>query len=337
MTKGGLLNRVTWTAFVMTFAVVVLGAWVRLSDAGLGCPDWPGCYGQILVPNQSDTLQAANAAFPHRPVEAGKAWKEMIHRYVAGLLGLVILLMTALSWLRREQSSSRPTLATTILCLVGLQALLGMWTVTLLLKPLIVLGHLLGGLTVLSLLWWYVLAQSAVTPGNRPEPAWLRLATLVCTLILVFQIALGGWTSTNYSALVCTGFPACAGQWWPAMDPIAGFTPWRGLGINYEFGVLENPGRIAIHMAHRMWALVTFGSLGALGILLIRFAASSSIRRTAVVILVLLVIQVTLGIANVTLYLPLANAVAHTGFAAVLLLSLVTLGYLVVQARTAEH
>lgn len=331
-----LLRRVILSAFFVTFIVVVLGAWVRLSDAGLSCPDWPGCYGQIVVPQHAHEVHKANQAFPERALEQNKAWKEMIHRYVAGFLGLLILALTIISWLQRHQSPSRPLLATALLALVAFQALLGMWTVTLLLKPLIVLGHLVGGLAVLSLLCWYALEQYQTS--NRPQvgnflPGWARPFAFVSIIILIVQILLGGWTSTNYSALACTGFPFCSGSIWPEMDFASGFTPWHGLGMNYEFGVLEHPGRVAIHMAHRLGALITFCCLGALGIMLLRSAVRRSIKQAASAMLVLLGVQVVLGIVNVSFFLPLVIAVAHNGVAACLLLSLVTLNYYVFRER----
>lgn len=324
-----MLRQILLVASITTFVVVVLGAWVRLSDAGLGCPDWPGCYGQIVVPGHADDVQRANEAFPERELEHSKAWKEMIHRYLAGALGLVILSLAVVSWLKKDQASARPILGTIILGLVVFQAALGMWTVTLLLKPIIVLAHLVGGLTLLSLLWWYLLVQQPPTLGSNASvlnlPDWARPVALASITVLMVQILLGGWTSTNYSALACTGFPLCSGSLWPEMDFSSGFTPWLGLGINYEFGVLEHPGRVAVHMAHRLGALVTFCCLGGFGIMLLRSSVGQRIKRIALVMMSLLGLQVLLGIINVSYFLPLAIAVAHNGVAAALLLSLVTL------------
>ncbi len=326
-----MLRQILYVAFITTFVVVVLGAWVRLSDAGLGCPDWPGCYGQVVVPGHVDDVQKANVAFPERELEQGKAWKEMIHRYLAGALGLVILALAVVSWLKKDQPGARPFLGTVLLALVVFQAALGMWTVTLLLKPIIVLAHLVGGLTLLSLLWWYLLVQSRSMQGSNSAmlcfPAWARPVALVAVVVLILQILLGGWTSTNYSALACTGFPLCSGTLWPEMDVTSGFTPWRGLGINYEFGVLEHPGRVAVHMAHRLGALVTFCCLGGFGTMLLRSSVDQKIKQISLIMLLLLGIQVLLGIINVSFFLPLAIAVAHNAVAVALLLSMVTLNF----------
>lgn len=306
-------------AAALALVVVILGAYTRLSDAGLGCPDWPGCYGHVGVPASPAALDRANEAFAHRPVEAAKAWKEMVHRYAAGLLGMVVLGLTVSAWRR----AAGRALATALLVLIAFQAALGMWTVTLLLKPVVVMGHLLGGFSVLSLLWLgYLGARSFVPARHRPPVRLLRLA-LVGMAVLVVQIALGGWTSANYAALACPTFPKCMGEWWPPMDMADGFVMWRGLGVNYEFGVLDSPARVAVHMAHRAWAVVTFLYLGAVGIYALRQAGP--LRAAAAVMLTLLVAQVSLGIANVWLHLPLPVAAAHNAVAALLLLALLTL------------
>jgi len=306
-------------AAVLALVVVILGAYTRLSDAGLGCPDWPGCYGHVGVPATPAALDRANEAFAHRPVEAAKAWKEMVHRYAAGLLGLVVLGLTVSAWRR----AAGRALATALLVLIAFQAALGMWTVTLLLKPVVVMGHLLGGFSVLSLLWLgYLGARSFVPARHRPPVRLLRLA-LVGMVVLVVQIALGGWTSANYAALACPTFPKCMGEWWPPMDMADGFVMWRGLGVNYEFGVLDSPARVAVHMAHRAWAVVTFLYLGAVGSYALR--QTGPLRAAAAVMLTLLVAQVSLGIANVWLHLPLPVAAAHNAVAALLLLALLTL------------
>lgn len=306
-------------AAILALTVIILGAYTRLSDAGLGCPDWPGCYGHLAVPASPDALARANDAFAHRPVEPAKAWKEMVHRYAASLLGLVGLGLALSAWRR----GTGRALATATVLLIAFQAALGMWTVTLLLKPVVVMGHLLGGFSVLSLLWLgYLNARSFVPARHRP-PVWLLRLALIGMVVLVIQIALGGWTSANYAALACPTFPKCMGQWWPPMDMADGFVMWRGLGVNYEFGVLDSPARVAVHMAHRSWAMVTFVYLGAVGICALR--QPGPLRAAAAVVLMLLVAQVSLGIANVWLHLPLPVAAAHNAVAALLLLALLTL------------
>lgn len=320
-------SRLAAVATVLALCVVVLGAYVRLSDAGLGCPDWPGCYGHVGVPESGQEVAAANAAYPERPVEAGKAWKEMVHRYLAGTLGLLILALAIVAWRhRRRQPVWLPTL---LVGLVGFQALLGMWTVTLLLKPVVVMGHLLGGLMTLSLLWWLALRRAGVASrqGVGPSPAagrYLRPWALLGLALLVLQLALGGWTSANYAALACPDFPTCQGAWWPPTDFGEAFILWRGLGIDYEGGVLDHPARVTIHLMHRMGAVVTFLYLGWLAIGTIRARGGQALTVAGAALLLVLLVQVSLGIGNVLLVLPLPVAVAHNGVGALLLLTLVT-------------
>ncbi len=309
-------------ATLLAFSVIVLGAYTRLSDAGLGCPDWPGCYGRIFVPDETAVVEQVNQAYPERPLEQSKAWKEMIHRYAAATLGLIIMLLAAKSWgMRFQGRPTEVTVPTVLFLLVMFQGALGMWTVTLLLKPVVVAAHLLGGMTILSLLYWS--AIRAVEP--RAAHARTALTTwVIAGLGIVFsQIALGGWTSANYSALVCTDFPKCQGQWWPQMDFSEGFILWRGLGIDYEGGVLDGAARTAIHVSHRLGALLTLLVVSSVAVR----AISCNLVKSGVIVLLVLLAQLSLGIANVLLLLPLPLAVAHNGVAALLLLSLVNLLY----------
>ena len=311
----------TVTCFLLAFCVVILGAYVRLSDAGLGCPDWPGCYGRMVV---TEELQAAatQQEYQSRPFNRDKAVKEMVHRYAAGALGILVLLLALLSW-RRGHGDRVP--CSILLCLVALQALLGMWTVTELLKPLIVVAHLLGGMMILGLLYWIILRN---TPRNTPGPGVaprvdkLALAGLV---VLAAQMFSGGWTSANYAALACPEFPACRdGSWWPDTDFREGFTVWRDGRLDYEGGILDAPARTAIHLAHRVGAALTF--LVLLYVALRAFGRGGRVLRLhAAILLCLLCLQASLGIANVMLRLPLPVAVAHNSVAALLMLSLLTL------------
>ena len=216
-----LINRLTAVATVLAFCVVVLGAFVRLSDAGLGCPDWPGCYGKLLVPQGEQAVFAANQAFPDRPLEQGKAWKEMIHRYLASLLGLVIIAIAVTAWRARKFGFST-ALPYCLVALVIFQGLLGMWTVTLLVTPPIVLLHLVGGFATLALLWWLWLSTRVV--DGAPLRHKLGALAKVGLTVLILQILLGGWTSSNYAALSCPDFPTCQTQWWPPMNFAEGFT-----------------------------------------------------------------------------------------------------------------
>lgn len=321
-------THLTLLATVLALLVVLLGAYTRLSDAGLGCPDWPGCYGHVGVPDTAEEIARANAAF-ERPVEVPKAWKEMIHRYFAGTLGLLILAIAVLAWRRRHSDPVGPTLPVALLAIVIFQALLGMWTVTLLVKPLVVTAHLLGGFTVFVLLWLLLLRDGLVDIGRGASRQTLKPLATTALVVLIVQIFLGGWTSTNYAAVACTGFPTCNGQWWPQMDFSEGFVLWRGLGINYEFGVLDDAARKAVHMTHRMGALVTTLVLLWLAVRGLRQGSDRVLRRWSWGLLAVLILQVALGIGNVSFGLPLAVAVAHNGVGALLLLIVVTLNYLV--------
>ncbi|MCL4779808.1 MAG: COX15/CtaA family protein [Gammaproteobacteria bacterium] len=318
-------RRCLWVAAGLCLVVVVLGAYVRLSDAGLGCPDWPGCYGHLVLPADQLARDSAQQAWPERPIEAGKAWREMIHRYAATSLGMSIMLAALLAWLNRRDPRQPVLLPTVLLGVVIFQGLLGMWTVTLLLKPLIVMGHLLGGLTTLGLLGWLLLESR---PGRQARAArrtaWLAVGGL---LILVVQIALGGWTSSNYAALACPDIPTCQGQWWPEDSNFAeGFVLWRGLGVNYEFGVLDAPSRVAIHFVHRLGALATFTALLLIA-LYFRRSQAAAVRQAATLVLAAVSLQVLIGAGVVWFGLPLPLATAHNGVAALLLLAVINLNH----------
>ena len=310
-------------AVFLALVVIVLGAYTRLSDAGLGCPDWPGCYGQLSVPDK-----VAGNEF-ERPLESAKAWKEMIHRYVAGTLGLlilVILFMVTKGLPKIRQSVILPLL---LLATVVFQALLGMWTVTLLLSPIIVTAHLLGGMTTLSLLWWLFLNQRSNDQATFPISSGLKLVFALGLLFVVVQIFLGGWTSSNYAAVACgVDFPTCASQWWPEMDFSNGFDLSHKTGINYEFGVLDSPARMAIQVAHRIGALVVFIYLVGLVLLLFKYMH----KKLASLLLLVLFLQVSLGIMNVVFALPLAVAVLHNLVAALLLLTLIAINHKIFKA-----
>ena len=313
----------------LTFLVVVVGAFVRLTDAGLGCPDWPGCYGHLAsLPETEQEIAAAQAQDPRGMYDADKASREMLHRYLAGTLGLLILTLAALC--RTRLGSARLARGTTaLLALVVLQALLGMWTVTLQLKPLIVTLHLLGGFATLGLVWWLLLRyHDWPRPMVSDPPRSLRYLYAAALAGLIVQITLGGWTSSNYAALACPDFPTCREQWWPAgMDFSEAFVLWRGLGVDYEYGVLDSPARTAIHVAHRIGAVVAALLILALAVASIR-SRLSAWRTSGFILIVLLAIQVSLGISNIVLQLPLAVAVAHNAFAAILLLAILTQGRL---------
>ncbi len=317
-------RRCLWAGAALALVVIVLGAYVRLSDAGLGCPDWPGCYGHLVLPGDAQMRASAQSGFPERTLEAGKAWREMIHRYAATTLGLSIVLAALFAWLNRRSLRQPVAMPFVLLGIVLFQGLLGMWTVTLLLKPLIVMGHLLGGLTTLGLLAWLLLEKRRRNADRQPRHfQWPVVAGL---LILIGQIALGGWTSSNYAALACPDLPTCQGQWWPAEANFAeGFVLWRGLGVNYEFGVLDAPSRVAIHFTHRLGAILTLVVLVSTALWARHRSPTPAVRMATALVMAAVVLQVTIGVSIVWFGLPLPIATAHNGVAALLLLTVLNL------------
>jgi cytochrome c oxidase assembly protein subunit 15 len=309
-------------ATVLALVVVLLGAYTRLTHAGLGCPDWPGCYGFIGVPASEAQLAHAEANYPHAPVEAEKGWNEMIHRYFAGSLGLLILAL-AVSAVRQRGRPQQPfKLPLLLLAVVVAQAAFGMWTVTLKLWPQVVTAHLLGGFTTLSLLFLLSLRLSGHFATQAVAPS-LRFLAGLGLLLVIAQIALGGWVSSNYAAVACVDFPTCHGQWLPAMDFANGFHLTQHIGPNYLGGQLDNDARTAIHFSHRLGALLVFLLLLGLAWAL----RQQGFARLSGLLLLALLLQVSLGISNVVLHLPLAVAVAHNIGGACLLLVLVLVNY----------
>lgn len=301
---------------LLALAVVGLGAYVRLSDAGLGCPDWPGCYGRLTPHHAAEAIAAAHAQSPEGPVSPAKAWKEMVHRYLASGLGLAILGIAWLAW-RRERGVNR-ALALGLAGLVVFQVLLGMWTVTLLLRPVVVSAHLLGGMATVALLVWLA---ARLGGGQRVAvPTLSRVAAGLALVAVVLQIALGGWVSTNYAALACADFPTCHGSWWPQADWRGGFQVHRELGLDAQGQALGMEALTAMHWAHRLGALLAALGVGWLGVRLWGWPAW---RPWGVALLALLALQAFLGVANVLAGLPLAVAVAHNLVAALLLSGLV--------------
>ena len=318
------MKKLVSASIILAFVVIVLGAYTRLSDAGLGCPDWPGCYGKLLVPSHPDAVVVAENAYPERPLESGKAWKEMIHRYFAGALGLLILAIAVFSI---KANHGKPfKLPLLLLGLVIFQAALGMWTVTMNLQPLVVMGHLLGGFSVFSLLFLLHLRLKGFRiPGGDYPARRLAKFAMLGLVILVGQIGLGGWTSANYAALACTQLPICEGNWVERLD----FADALSIPVadDYEFGKHSYEGRMTMHILHRFGAILTFIYLCWLGLKLYTKAASDMVKTQAVAMTFLLVAQVVLGISNVVFKLPIWVAVMHNGVAAILLLSLVLINY----------
>ena len=319
------LRRLTLVAVALAMVVVVLGAFTRLVDAGLGCPDWPGCYGFMVVPS-GEHVAIAEARFPDAPVEAHKAWWEMIHRYFAGTLGLVIAGLALLAWrARRAPGSLGPAeiplgLPLALVVLVICQAAFGAWTVTLKLWPQVVTAHLLGGFATLTLLWLLALRLGTLADWRAPRRLLPHAAIALAAVIV--QIALGGWVSSNYAALACHDFPTCHGAWWPEMDLATGFDVTHPVGPNYLGGQLESDARVAIQFVHRLGALIVLLITGALAWRLYRQRSPLAAPLAA-----LLAVQLTLGVLNIVLVLPLWVATAHNAGGALLLGALVTVNY----------
>ncbi|WP_394173882.1 COX15/CtaA family protein [Thalassotalea litorea] len=312
---------------ILALGVISLGAFTRLTDAGLGCPDWPGCYGLIDVPQTETQIAKAEMAFPERPVEPAKAWNEMIHRYFAGTLGLLIGLIFILSFKNRDQGGPL-YLPLLMLGVVIFQAALGAWTVTLKLMPIIVMGHLLGGFLTLCLLYLLLLRVSKV--NDRSMDASLTRYTpfaFIGIVILTLQIALGGWTSSNYAALVCQELPVCHDGWMTQLTFSESFQLIPPERETYEFGHLGAAERITIHAMHRIGAMITLIYLAWLALTLFFKARSAGLKKSAAVMGLILIIQVALGVSNVVFSLPLAVAVAHNVVAALLMLALITITY----------
>src|SRR6267143_7003032 len=324
---------------LLCFTVVVFGAYVRLTAAGLGCPDWPGCYGH-LTPIGAAHSADAQAAYADRPLALGKAWREMVHRYAAGTLGLVIVAITALAiTARRRLRQVSVLLALALFATVIVQGALGMLTVTRQLEPLIVTLHLLFGMATLGLLWWLMLslprsswgatalksAGRRISGGGASPIASAHQLALVGLAALAVQMALGGWTSSNYAAVACLDFPTCQGAWWPHGDYRNAFVLWRGLNIDYEGGVLDNPARVAIHLTHRLGALVTAVALTLAALFVLRRRGLSGARLRAWALLGALGLQLLIGISMVLKAFPLWLATAHTAGAALLLLATLAL------------
>ena len=313
------LAMLTAVTLVLTVDLIVFGSFTRLSDSGLGCPDWPGCYGHASPIGADAPIAQAEAAMPTGPVTETKAWIEMIHRYLAMVVGALCLVMAAASWRQRHLLPHSPWWPTVTLVWVIVQGLFGKFTVTLKLYPAIVTLHLLGGLVLLGLLAVqreaFLGRKLAISPG-------LRRAAQVTLAVLAVQIALGGWVSTNYAVLACSGFPSCNGQWWPAADWQQGFTVLRHLGHTADGDLLPFGALVAIHWAHRLFAVVAAGALVALAIALWR-AGDNQQRTWGRALMLLTGLQLATGLSNVVLQWPIVAALLHSAGAAALVLVLV--------------
>ncbi|MBT6232166.1 MAG: COX15/CtaA family protein [Betaproteobacteria bacterium] len=305
-------------ATILALCVVVFGAYVRLTDAGLGCPDWPGCYGTLTVPESVAAIEEAQANYPNSIIDKGKAWIEMIHRYIAAILGLMILSLAFLAFKNKNDINVRPSLVYGLLGLVIAQGMLGMWTVTELLMPIIVSLHLLGGMTTLGLLTyithrhWGSVSDTLIT--LKPISQKLIRFSLV---ILFIQIFLGGWTSTNYAALACTDFPTCHGELIPPMDFSNGFTLWRELGMTAQGDALTLQALQAIQWIHRIGAFIFVSYFLYIIYLMSKFKSCNLYRNLLVIVISF---QFIIGVLNLLLHLPLALATMHNLGAALLVI-----------------
>ncbi|WP_341964665.1 COX15/CtaA family protein [Pseudomonas sp. RC10] len=321
MTKPGF--RLALCATLLALMVVLLGAYTRLTHAGLGCPDWPGCYGFISVPKTEAQLAHAELHYPDSPVIEHKGRNEMVHRYFAGGLGLLIMILGVQAWHRRHMADQPVALPLLLVGVVFAQAAFGMWTVTLKLWPQVVTAHLLGGLTTLSLLFLLTLRLSGrFKPMPQLHPRVRHLAAVGLALVVI-QVALGGWVSANYAAMACTDLPTCQGQWWPDADFANGFHLTQHIGPNYLGGKLDSEARTAIHLTHRVGAVLVSLSLLSLAWRLNR----AGLGGMAKLLVIALGTQITLGLGNVIFHLPLELAVAHNAGAAGLVLTLCLINY----------
>lgn len=343
-----MFRKLTFFALVLALCVIVIGSYVRLSDAGLGCPDWPGCYGQAMVSDDAEFKQQAQMAYPGNPLDIVKAWKEMVHRYFAGALGLLVLVLALISWREKHCRTSMVISSIVLLSMVVFQALLGMWTVEMRVMPIIVTSHLTVGLLTFWLLYWMYLRDNPLVAIRRPwvgrRKFWLgylkvdpevvlrkpkkgpRGLASFAMLVLFFQIVLGGLTSTHYAALACTDLPQCNGLWWPQLDFQEAVNILRAL-LYSESGALSYDGKVALHWLHRVGALVTFLVLALVYLATRSSKNARSVRTGGSILFLMLLLEISLGIANIKLGLPIWSAVAHNGFAALLMLPLIAIRF----------
>lgn len=321
------VKKLVFVSILLALVVVTLGAYTRLTHAGLGCPDWPTCYGLINVPETTEQIALAEQAYPQSQVEPSKAWNEMIHRYFAGALGLLILAIAFLSVKNRDQGTPL-RLPLLILVVVIFQAALGMWTVTMKLMPIVVMGHLLGGFTTLCLLFllYLRLKPLRINRSDFPIKKYGRFA-LLGIVLLTGQIALGGWTSSNYAALSCVELPICQSGWQEQMNFKNAFDLIPPERESYEFGHLSHDERVTIHVAHRFGAIVITIYLSWLLLMIYSKAETSTFKTSAAVVGLALITQVSLGVSNIWFSLPLSVAVGHNLVAACLMLTLIALTY----------
>ena len=323
-----LLRDISSLAMVIALIVVILGAYTRLTNAGLGCPDWPGCYGHMFLPLGSAVVDA-QASYAGTQVKSAKAWTEMIHRYAAGLLASLILLINLIVWRLSVRGLRLPwRLPCALILLIAFQAALGMWTVTLKLLPIVVASHLLGGMLIFAGLCYWRMQLSDIAGRNMPL---LRIFVNLGIVLLLCQIAIGAWVSSNYAGIACIGFPRCNGLWWPSLHFSQGFNLFSSVGANYQGGILEHDARVAIQVVHRIGAVALTTYLSMLILTMLWRTQTKYLRQAAILTAVLILSQFSLGVANVVYFMPLWVAVMHNAIAALLLASLARMRYLTIK------
>ncbi len=310
---------------LLTLSVITLGAYTRLSNAGLSCPDWPGCYGRLVLPSSHTALEKAQQSFPNSPIVPAKAWKEMIHRYSAGALGIMIFVLAMWSLVRRRKYPNQSVFVPCLLVgALAFQVILGMWTVTLKVLPIVVMAHLICGMAIACLLCWLMQSSKQLHPVQQ-KINFIRPWAIFGLMILILQIFLGAWTSTNYAGLVCPTFPFCHGSLLPVFDWKSAFNFANPIGPNYEGGRLAMDARITIQMAHRYGALITVLFWLPYALYLLFGKTTVALRQYGCMILALLLAQVLLGVVNVVKLLPMKVAVSHNLLAVLLLITVVAL------------
>lgn len=324
------INLVSFVAVVLVFFVVGLGAYTRLSHSGLGCPDWPGCYGFLTSPDSTLEVAVANARFPGQEVESQKGWIEMIHRYIAGIAMLLTLVLFVAALLKRLRSDERCFVKhiSLILTVIVLQAAFGMWTVTLKLWPQVVTAHLLGGFTTLSLYYLLWLRSKPVNRLNYFVSFKVKFFVSLAFVLTVVQVFLGGWMASNYAAFACPDLPLCQGAVLPNADYSQGFNLLQGIGPTYLGGLLDGEARVAIHFAHRVGAFILMLAVFAVG-----FYIFNKNKKLACRLLFVLLLQISLGLANVWFHIPIQIAVLHNLVAALLLIHMLEVLYVLMQAK----
>lgn len=326
-----LLRSLINLAMILALAVLMLGAYTRLTDAGLGCPDWPGCYGHMVLPAEKHDLTKAQQMYPEQPIESTKAWTEMAHRYLAGsLLGVILVIVGLLMFNPKFKGFVRPIYLILVVGLLVFQALLGMWTVTLKLLPPVVMGHLLGGFLIFSVL--AILRSYFFEMKPLGQIKW-RIILGFGVFITFLQIALGGWVSSNYAAISCIGFPTCNGLWVPPLDFAKAFNIFQSIGPNYQGGLLDIDARMTIQWVHRLWALVVWFFWFVISICVLKSFNFTHVKKIIFVLQALLLIQILLGVINVVYSLPLMSAVLHNGIGALILATTIVLTVVVVGRR----